>query len=399
MTTNDKNRVLNLGVVGMGLGTALMLPAVVAHPRFAVAGAYSRRADVRDDFERTFEAPAFDSLEALCESPAIDAVYIATPLFLHKQQALTALERGKHVIVEKPLAMTLDECDELAAAAAKSGAALVCGETHALIPTYPKMREIVASGELGNLGMINSWYYGDFAYRPRRPEELDPATGGGAVLNQGSHQADIVRLIGGGLVRSVRAYTGVWDASRRMEGAYLAYVEFENGAAASMTFSGYDHFDSDELHFWIGEGGAAKPQDKHGATQRALAEVGGPEGETARRAAVSFKAFLNQDRSALHMPHHGIVIASCERGDIRCGQDGLIVYDEEGAHDVEVASSSAYPGRTQTLDELLHAVVDGTPPLHGAAWSKATLELLLAIRQSSAERREISLLHQTAVPE
>ena len=64
-----------------------------------------------------------------------------------------------------------------------------------------------------------------------------------------------------------------------------------------------------------------------------------------------------------------------------------------------MASPSAYPGRTQTLDELLHAVVDGSSPLHGAAWSKATLELLLAVRMSSAERREIQLSHQVAVPE
>ena len=66
----------------------------------------------------------------------------------------------------------------------RSGATIVCGETHALIPIYPRMRQIIASGDLGRLGMINSWCYGDFAYRPRRPEELDPATGGGAVLNE-----------------------------------------------------------------------------------------------------------------------------------------------------------------------------------------------------------------------
>ena len=393
------DRVLRLGVAGMGLGTALMLPAVVAHPSFAVAGAFSRRPEVRADFEQTFEASAFESMEAMCASSGIDAVYIATPLFLHKDQALTALEHGKHVIVEKPMAMTLEECDELIAAADRSGATIVCGETHALIPIYPRMRQIIASGDLGRLGMINSWCYGDFAYRPRRPEELDPATGGGAVFNQGSHQADIVRLLGGGMVRSVRAYTGVWDSARRMEGSYLAYLEFEDGAAASMVFSGYDHFDSDELHFWIGEGGAEKPQDRHGKTQEALMALAGPEEETARRSAISYKAFLNQDRSGLHMPHHGVVIASCERGDIRPAPDGLLVYDANGKREITVPQGPGLPGRTQTLDELARAVAEGVPPLHGAAWSKATLELLLAMHQSAADRREILLSHQTAVPE
>lgn len=390
---------LKIGVVGMGLGTALMLPAIVQHPNYSLTGAFSRRPDIRADFEQTLEAKAFDSMEAMCDGHTVDAVYIATPLFLHRKQTLIALERGKHVIVEKPLAMTLEECDELIGAAERSGCTIVCGETHAMFPIYPRMREIIASGDLGKLGMINSWCYNDFAYRPRRPEEMDPATGGGAVFNQGSHQADIIRLLGGGLVHSVRAYTGVWDAARKMEGSYLAYLEFEGGAAAAMTFSGYDHFDSDELHFWVGENGGDKPADRHGKAIEALAAIASPEEETARRSAISFKAFLNQDRSGMHMPHHGVVIASCERGDIRPSPNGLLIYDDNGMREEVVSPGPGLPGRTRTLDELYGAATAGVEPLHGATWSKATLEVLLAIHKSARDREEIVMQHQTAVPE
>ena len=150
---------LKIGVVGMGLGTALMLPAIVQHPNYSLTGAFSRRPDIRADFEQTLEAKAFDSMEAMCDGHTVDAVYIATPLFLHRKQTLIALERGKHVIVEKPPAMTLEECDELIGAAERSGCTIVCGETHAMFPIYPRMREIIASGDLGKptsgLGVAN----------------------------------------------------------------------------------------------------------------------------------------------------------------------------------------------------------------------------------------------------
>src|SRR5207244_715032 len=90
---------------------------------------------------------------------------------------------------------------------------------------------------------------------------LDTAQGGGAVFNQAAHQADIVRLLGGGLVKSVRAATGAWDPTRPTEGAYAALLAFENGAVASLTYSGYGHFDSDEFSGWIGEMGQAKKSD------------------------------------------------------------------------------------------------------------------------------------------
>ena len=66
--------------------------------------------------------------------------------------------------------------------------------------------------------MINAINYTDYLYRPRRPEELDTAQGGGAVFNQAAHQVDIVRLIGGGQVASVRAASGAWDSARPTEG-------------------------------------------------------------------------------------------------------------------------------------------------------------------------------------
>ena len=120
------------------------------------------------------------------------------------------------------------------------------------------MRRSIASGELGRLGMIHSFNYTNFLYRPRRPEELDTAQGGGILFNQVPHQIDMVRLLAGGLVRSVRAQTTALDPARPTEGSCAALLQFENGAAASLVYSGYDYFDSDEWHFNISERGTPK---------------------------------------------------------------------------------------------------------------------------------------------
>ena len=100
----------------------------------------------------------------------------------------------------------------------------------------------------------------DFMYRPRRPDELDTARGGGVVFSQAAHQIDILRLLGGGQVTSVRAMTGAWDTDRNTEGAYSALLTFEDGLVATAVYSGYAHFDSDEFLDWQGELGISKTQ-------------------------------------------------------------------------------------------------------------------------------------------
>ena len=90
------------------------------------------------------------------------------------------------------------------------------------------------------------------------PEELDTAKGGGVVFSQAAHQVDIVRLLAGAKATSVRAFTGNWDAARHTEGAYSAQIEFEDGSFASLTYSGYAHFDTDEFMGWWGELGQAR---------------------------------------------------------------------------------------------------------------------------------------------
>src|SRR5256714_317846 len=222
-----------------------MLPTFVHDSRVTLVAAADPRAEARQRFTADFSAKTYDSVAELCADPTVEIVYVATPHQHHAAHAALAAQHGKHLLVEKPMALTLQDCTAMIDAAKRAGLLLIVGHSHSFDGPILRTRELIASGEYGAVRMIAALNYTDFLTRPRRPEELDTAQGGGAVFNQAAHQVDIVRLLGGGLVKSVRAATGAWDAARPTEGAYTALLTFENGAFASLTYGGYGPFASD----------------------------------------------------------------------------------------------------------------------------------------------------------
>jgi phthalate 4,5-cis-dihydrodiol dehydrogenase len=384
---------IGLGIAGLGIAGGVMVRAAARHPGFRIAAVAEPQAGPRQAFAHDFGANVHADIRALCADPAVDAVYIATPHQFHAEHAGLAAAAGKHIILEKPMALTFADCDAIIAAVAKARVHLVVGHTHAFDPAIRAMRAIIASGQLGPLGMIASWNYTNYLYRPRRPEELDTAQGGGILFNQVPHQIDIVRLLGGGRVKSVRAQAGGLDPARPTEGHAVAFLAFEDGAAASMVYSGYDFFDSDELHGWISERGSAK-QPAHGAARRALAARTRSETEL-RTAHYAYGAA--DPGEGLHQPHFGLTIATCARGELRGSADGVVLYGEDGRREIALPEGPRFAGRGNVLDDLATAVRTGRRPPHDGRWGKATLEVALAIRASAREGREVGLQHQVGV--
>jgi phthalate 4,5-cis-dihydrodiol dehydrogenase len=388
----DDSEPIGLGIAGLGMAGAVMVRAAARHPAFRVAAAAELQAEPRQAFARDFEANVHSDISGLCDDPTVDAVYIATPHQFHAEHATLAAAAGKHIILEKPMALTLADCDAIIAAVEKAGVHLVVGHTHAFDPTIRAMRAIIASGELGRLGMIASWNYTNYLYRPRRPEELDTTQGGGILFNQVPHQIEIVRLLGGGLVKSVRAQAGALDPARPTEGHAVAFLAFEDGAAASLVYGGYDFFDSDELHEWISERGSAK-QPAHGAARRALLTRRHSEAELRT---LNYAYGAADDGEPPHQPHFGLTIATCARGELRGSVDGVLLYGMDGRREIALPEGPRFAGRGNVLDDLAAAIRAGQRPLHDGRWGKATLEAALAIQTSAREGREVMLKHQVA---
>lgn len=385
-------RAIKVGVAGLGRAFSLMIPAFAGDSRVSLVAASDPRAEARARFARDFGGRAHETVEALVADPDLDVVYVATPHGLHARHAIMAAQAGKHVLVEKPMALTLDDCAAMIAAAERGGVHLVVGHSHSFDAPIRRTRELIASGEFGAVRMITALNYTDFLYRPRRPEELDTAQGGGAVLNQAAHQVDIVRLLGGGRVASVRAMTGAWDRARPVEAAYAAQLLFDNGAFASLTYNGYGNFDSDEFQNWIGEMGrrkepyaqarAALPQGDHEAAFKNERNYGGA-------------AYKAPPDDAMAYQQFGLFIVSCERGDLRPMADGVMIY-RNGTARRDALPPPTVP-RGEVIDELYDAVANGRAPLHDGRWAMATMEVCLAMLRAAREGGEVTLQHQVAV--
>lgn len=386
------NATLRLGVIGLGRAAASMLPSLIAHPHVMLTAAADPNADARARFEADFGGRTFETAEALCASGLIDGVYIASPHQFHASDVLTAARHGVHAIVEKPMALTLEECRAMTDAARRAGTVLVVGHSHGFDPQIMLIRELVKQPAIGPLRMIVNIVYTNFLYRPRRPEELDTAQGGGIMYNQVPHQIDIVRTIDGGPLKSAYALTGIWDRQRPTEGAMTALLEFESGVAASLTYSGYDHFDADEFHDWVGEGGETKTGG-YGKLRRALKQFKTPEDEARGRTASGFAGSgMRKSSGPMHHPHFGLVIVSCENADLRPSPGGVLIYSEDGVREVLVDPARAYPNKDGVIDEFYEAIYNGKPALHDGTWGYDNTAAALALLESSRKHLPVKVV-------
>lgn len=379
------DRVLRLGVIGLSRGFDLTRPTLLADPRVRVVGAADPRPEARAAFQAEFAAPAYEFAEQLCADPDVEVVYIASPHETHADLARLAAEGGKHILVEKPMALRLAECRAMTQAARKAKVRLLVGPSHGFDPPVAAAADLIASGEFGRPRMITATTFTDFLYRPRRAAELDTAQGGGVVFSQAAHQVDVVRRLAGAPVRSVRATTGCWDPARPTEGAYQAFLTFEGGASAALTYSGYGRYDTDALMGWVGETGGAKDSDAYAVARRRLA--GAPEAQL--KAARAYGAGAAQPVRPVGHEHFGFVLVACERGDLRLTATGVEAFGLQERRTFEVPLDAAT--RHGVIDELWAALVDGRPPIHDGPWGTENLAVCLAILRSAAEGREVAI--------
>ncbi|WP_337187066.1 Gfo/Idh/MocA family oxidoreductase [Phenylobacterium sp.] len=380
------DRILRFGVIGLSRGFVLTRPMFLGDPRVRLVAAADPRPEARAAFEAEFAGRAYEAAADLCADPEVDVVYVASPHDLHVDHATAAARAGKHVLVEKPMALTLADCRLMRAAAAEAGVRLLVGPSHGYDAPVVRAAELIRTGRFGALRMLTLINFTDFMYRPRRPEELDPAAGGGVVFSQAAHQVDVACRLAGAPVVRVRAQALGWDPERRAEGAYQALLTFANGVSASLVYSGYGRFDTDALMGWVGELGQRRSPDDYGAARRRL--TGGDEAELKRLRAYGSGPAAEAER--VGHEHFGFVLASCERADLRPTATAVEVYGD--AREVIDLPPPEVP-RRGVVDEVWAAVVEGRPATHDGAWGEANLAACLAILESSREGRDVLLPH------
>lgn len=409
-------RKIRLGAAALGRAFSLMLPTLALDERIQLVAGADPRPEGRAQFEKDFGSrrpvKTYETVEAMCADADIEAVYVSSPHQYHCANVKAAAAAGKHILCEKPMALSVAECLEMIETADRAGVHLMVGHSHSFDGPVQQARAMIERREFGDVRMLHALNYTDFLFRPRRPEELDTEKGGGIIYNQVPHQVDQIRFLAGGMARSVRALTGAWDEARRTEGAYSALLTFETGAFANMTYSGYALFDSNEFVDWIAESGMPSSPENYGAARRALAGKTMDE-EIALKAAnnyggPSYKGFdpksgnpdvdprTGKATGGRFHQNFGLVIASCDRADLRPTSKGVMVYSDAERR-FEPLETRPIP-RMEVMDELYDAVVHGIRPKHDGRWGLATMEVCFAILESARTGQEIGLKHQVPTP-
>lgn len=378
---------MRLAVVGLGSAGWTAARAVRRCAEFSdlptqvelAAGADLKDA-ARQDFAAQFDVPAFGSSDEMYAAIDVDAAFICTPNPAHAPEALAAIAAGKHVLIEKPMATTLQACNDIVEAAKTAGVYAVAVHTPAYHPAIRMASDLVAEGTLGRLLQVTSLLHTPWLLRPRDPAELDSTAGGGVCFRQAPHQVDIVRAINrGSAVTAVHAVSGASDVvAPGATGHYSALLTFANGAAASLIYNGYGYFDTAELTWEIGMSGRARPPGAGVRLRRARVAERSKTVEAMDHARDIEESSRRRDRT--YQPMYGLNLICCEGGDITQTREGLAVHGANGTRELRARPWSG--PLVEELRDLAFAIAETREPLCDAAWGRETFDLCDQIQQS-----------------
>jgi xylose dehydrogenase (NAD/NADP) len=192
----DNRSMLRWGVLGTGRITPRVVVPLAGSSRNTVAAVASRDAARAAAYAASHGIPrSFGSYEALVNDPGIDVIYIALPNHLHAEWTIRALEAGKHVLCEKPLALTVDDVEAIAATAARTNLVAMEAVMYLHHPQTKRVLELITKGELGTIQGAQA----TFTFQIQRDDDprLVPAMGGGSIWDLAGYPVSLFRRIAG----------------------------------------------------------------------------------------------------------------------------------------------------------------------------------------------------------
>jgi UDP-N-acetyl-2-amino-2-deoxyglucuronate dehydrogenase len=226
-----------IAIIGCGMISEFQSKAISALPDARVVGYFDTIAENAKKRAGEYGAKAYATLEEMFADPAVQAVSICTPSGLHMEPAVQAAKAGKHVMVEKPVEVTLERIDAIIAACRAAGVILGAIFPRRFQESSRMLKDAIASGRFGKIHLADvyiKWFRSQAYYDQggwRGTWKLD---GGGALMNQGIHGIDLVQWLMGGIT-DVAAFTATLGHERiEVEDVAVASVRFANGALGSV---------------------------------------------------------------------------------------------------------------------------------------------------------------------
>ena len=237
------------GIIGCGDVTEVKSgPGFQKADNSSLVAVMRRNEKLAEDYAQRHGVPKwYDNAEALIQDTEVDAVYIATPPYAHKEYTLMCAQAGKPVYVEKPMAMNYTECQEMIDACRSAGVPLFVAYYRRTLPRFLKVKELLDSGAVGEIrGVIMTLYMPvpdefDWHYKP-------DIGGGGKFVDMGCHTLDFLDYVLGP-IRSVKGFARNLGGHYPVEDIVTGAFEFESGvqAVGIWSFTTFNHFDQTEI--------------------------------------------------------------------------------------------------------------------------------------------------------
>jgi predicted dehydrogenase len=254
---------LRWGLIGCGdIARKRVAPALCSLAECELVAVSRARVELAESFAKEFGATRwYGDWRELVADGEIDAVYIATPVYLHAEQSVAAAEAGKHVLCEKPMAMNAAECDRMIAACRARNVKLGVAYYRHFYPVIRRVKQIIASGEIGQpvIAQINAFE----RFNPQPGDDrywfVEKArSGGGPMMDFGCHRIEVLMNLFGAIKRTA-SVVGAALFDREVEDTAIACFEFENRASGALSVTHAACESQDTLDIFGSEGSIRIP--------------------------------------------------------------------------------------------------------------------------------------------
>ncbi len=340
------NSEIGFGIIGLGMIASKHAQAIQVTPGAKLVAVLGTDPTRTVDFSGKYGGNAYTNLEAFLAHPNLDVVNICVPSGDHARFGIAAAQAGKHIMVEKPLEITLEAADRLIAVCRKAGVKLAAISQRRFDPDIQRLRKAILADQFGRLlsaDVFIKWYRPQEYYDSSAWRGTYQLDGGGALMNQGVHYVDVVQWLVG-QVESVRAITRTLAHNIEVEDLALAIITFQNGVVGLLEAS--------TLHY----PGLPERLEITGTNGTAVLEAG------------KFKIW-----------------------EFKSEKPNLEMSDLPGDSGARHPGDISHLGHAYQIADLLEALREDRDPIITGEDARKPIEIIQAIYQSAREGREIFL--------
>ena len=230
---------IRYGIIGYGLfAERAIAPALQASSNSVLVALQKRSLELAREKASALSLPfAFNTAQALASCPEVDAVFIASANSAHHDEVIAAARAGKHILVEKPMAMNAPEAERMVAECERHQVKLMVGQVLRFSPLVMQVRELVRSGTLGQIVSAQANYFYDARLSRRSWLLHRPVAGGGPIFDVGVHCLDTLRFVLDDNVESVQSMLMPPPTTSTTERSAIINLQFSKGMLGSIACS------------------------------------------------------------------------------------------------------------------------------------------------------------------